>query len=173
MSDPFIGEIRMFGAAFTPRNWAACNGAILDISGNEALFSLIGDTYGGDGRSNFALPDLRGRVPGNFGAGTGLTPYQMGARFGVERVTLTEDEIPPHSHPFQASLNDATEENPAGAVLAKTAGVFYVEYEDSGKAEFWEQAVADTGAGQSHSNMMPFLAINFIICLLGTYPPRS
>lgn len=173
MSDPFVGEIRMFGGAYTPRDWGACNGTLLAISGNEALYSLIGDTYGGDARTNFALPDLRGRVPAHYGTGPGLSPYQIGSKFGTENVTLTQDQIPSHTHPVQASLNDATELNPAGAVPAKTEGNFYAPFDQSKEAEFWEQAVANEGMGQSHYNMMPYQAINFIICLLGTYPSRN
>lgn len=124
MSEPFIGEIRMFGGTYAPRNWAFCNGQMLPISDNQALFAIIGVTYGGDGRNTFALPDLRGRVPMHYGDDPGLTPYTMGQQGGLEKVTLTLNELPSQSHAgnIKASSGSATTADPANAVLANTGG---------------------------------------------------
>ncbi|MCO7227296.1 phage tail protein [Pleionea sp. CnH1-48] len=173
MSDAYIGEIRMFAGNFAPRSWALCDGQIMAISQNDALFSLLGTTYGGDGRTSFALPDLRGRVPINYGTGPGLQPYGLGQQYGVERVTLATSQIPSHNHPMQAALNDVSSPNPSSQILGQTPADFYHEYEQGRESEFSEHAVQNTGASQAHSNLMPSLCVNFIIALFGLYPPRS
>ncbi len=165
---PYIGEIRMFGGNFAPNGWLFCEGQLLPISENEALFQLIGTTYGGDGQSTFALPDLRSRVPIHFGQGFGLTNRAISETGGVESVTLTAQQIPAHSHPMLASSQTATTEFPTGAVLAGSAAV------DSFGSPVGLLALASTvsvtGGSQPHENMMPFLAINFIISLFGVFP---
>ena len=181
MSDPILGEIRMFGGSYAPVNWEYCYGQLLNIVGNEALFSLLEAAYGGDGRNNFALPDLRSRVPVHYGQGSGLTYRDIGTRYGVENVTLTTNEIPPHSHPMMASTTQATSNEAYGNVLATGEGTG-----DTGTIELYdlatdptkivslnEKAVGSAGGGNSHLNVMPSLAINFIIAMKGTYPQRS
>lgn len=159
MSEPFIGQIVMFGGNFAPRGWALCDGQLLPISSNSALFSILGTTYGGDGVSTFGLPDLRGRSPMHPGSGPGLTPRQLGQKGGAERVTLTTNQLPAHSHDMELTSGNGTTNNPVGVGTNST----------------WAQSVAssDTGGGQAHDNMAPFLCTNFIIALQGTYPSRS
>lgn len=171
MSEPFIGEIKMFAGNYAPRNYALCTGALLDVATHQALFSLIGTTYGGDGRSNFRLPDMRGRVPIHQGQGPGLTNRSMGQSFGVENVTLTTSQIPNHTHTMQASSNDAVTNDPVGRVLAKTSVNAYDNTPENA-VENAPQAISEAGSGYSHGNVMPFLGVNFIIALLGTYPER-
>lgn len=117
MSDPFVGEIRMFAGNFAPRQWAFCNGQLMAISQNDALFSLLGTIYGGDGRSSFGIPDMRGRIPMHWGTGPGLTPRPIGQKMGVESVALTANQIPSHSHTMQASTDSVSSVNPTGTVL--------------------------------------------------------
>lgn len=178
MSDPFVGEIKMFAGNFAPRNWAFCDGQLLAISQNSALFSLLGTIYGGDGRTTFGLPDLRGRVPMHMGAGPGLSPHPIGASGGVEAVTLTVNQLPAHTHD-QASLratgNPADTSDPASNSLG-LADVYSSAPPDVDLAAGSVVADANTGAaggGQSHANMPPYQAISFIICLAGLYPSRT
>ncbi|MBQ4848204.1 tail fiber protein [Pseudoalteromonas sp. MMG005] len=176
MSDSFIGEIKMIATTYAPRQWAFCSGATLGINQNQALFALIGAQYGGDGRSSFQLPDLRGRVPVHFGQGPGLQNYPLGAKTGVENVTLQPAQIPPHTHRLQASNNQANTSTAVGNVLAMspTSESTYISGTPTGATQALnEGAVQSAGASQAHTNMMPYLAINFIICLTGTFPSRN
>jgi microcystin-dependent protein len=172
MSEPFVGEIRMFAGNYAPRGWAYCDGQLLAVSQNDALFSLLGTIYGGDGRTTFALPDLRGRIPIHAGAGPGLTNRSLGARGGAEKVTLTTNQLPAHSHPFQGTEQLGNTPNPSGNALAKsTTADAYIN--EAPSAAMSPSAVTATGGGQSHDNMQPYLAIHFIIALWGVYPSRK
>jgi microcystin-dependent protein len=170
MSDPFIGEIRMFAGNFAPRGWAFCDGQLLSVAQNSALFSLFGTLYGGDGRTTFGLPDLRGRIPVHQGTGPGLTPRRLGTRVGEEAHTLSLNELPAHSHDLYASSAPADQHNPAGHVLAKTPVAFY----DNGAVDVSlnPEAISDIGGSKAHSNLMPTLCVNFIAALVGIYPAR-
>lgn len=171
MSEPFVGEIRMFAGNFAPRGWALCDGQLLAVSQNDALFSLFGTIYGGDGRTTFGLPDLRGRVPLHYGSGPGLSPRQIGATGGAESVSLAATELPQHNHAYRASTDLADEASPAGNVMAQStaANPFRPGTPASPMAA---EAVSSTGGGTSHTNLMPFLCVNFIVALVGVYPSR-
>lgn len=172
MSDPFIGEIRMFAGNFAPRGWAFCNGQLMPISQNTALFSLLGTTYGGDGRSTFALPDLRGRVPLHAGQGSGLSDYPLGSRGGSEQVALTTAQLPAHSHALLASDAEASQRNPTNHALATPEeALIYSAAEPT--AVMAKDAIAPTGSGQPHENRPPYLAVNYIIALFDLFPSRS
>ena len=176
MSEPFIAEIRIFAGNFAPRSWAFCDGQLLPIAQNTALFSLIGTTYGGDGRSTTALPDLQGRAPMHPGRGPGLTSRRLGQRGGVERITLSEAQMPNHNHNVQAVArtqftvgNSLTAEN--NYLASPQTGNAYVS--STSTTNMATAAVDSTGGSQSHDNMQPYIAINFIIALQGLYPSRS
>lgn len=172
MSETFIGEIRMFAGNFAPRSWALCDGQLLAVSQNDALFSLLGTTYGGDGRSTFGLPDLRGRIPVHAGTGPGLSNRRLGEKSGTETVTVTTNELPTHTHALKGSTQFADTPNPAMHAPAKsTAADFYIDEVPS--ADLSSSAVTSTGGSQSHANIMPFLCVSFIIALVGIYPSRS
>ncbi|MGR3811674.1 phage tail protein [Jiulongibacter sp. NS-SX5] len=173
MAEPYVGEIRMFAGNFAPRGWAFCDGQLLAVSQNDALFSLFGTIYGGDGRTTFGLPDMRGRIPIHAGSGPGLTPRTVGSKGGSENVTLTEQQLPSHRHPVRISEDIATRPFPEGGVLASNAetAAFYNQGSSSDSLEKMD-GIADTGGSQSHSNLMPFLCINFIVALFGIYPSR-
>ncbi len=166
MSQPFVGEIRMAGFNFPPAGWARCDGSLLPIAENDTLFNLIGTTYGGDGQTTFALPDLRGRMPVH--AGNGLTLGQVG---GVEQVTLTANQIPSHTHAAQAQNSVGNSASPANSVWANST----LNQFTAGPAAAPMNAanVAATGGNQPHDNMMPFTAVNFIISLFGIYPSQN
>lgn len=170
MSDPFIGEIKMFAGTFAPRSWALCDGQLLSIPQYDALFSLLGTIYGGDGRTTFGLPDLRGRIPLHQGTGPGLTPRPIGQKSGQENVTLSVAQLPPHGHTLNASAEQADATTVAGNLRARTAEDAYSTSPDVTLAS---AAIAATGGGASHANVQPFLCINFIIALVGVYPSRS
>lgn len=195
MAEAFIGEIRAFGFNFAPRSWAFCDGQLLPISQHTALFSLIGTYYGGDGRVNFQLPDLRGRAPIKFGHGSGLSSYQIGFRGGLEQVTLNQAQMPSHTHTpnatdftvtFPASTADATTNTPGPTVRM---GKAVAEERTDPAPNIYTSAAADTefgkfpatgdltidptGGSQGHENRMPYLAVNYCICLDGIFPPRS
>ena len=170
MSSPFIGEVRIFGCNFAPRSWAFCNGQLLPIAQNTALFSILGTTYGGDGRSTFGLPDLQARVPMHPGRGPGLTARRLGERGGVETVTLTEAQLGNHNHGIVATDDAPTANSPANAHPAM-APVY--EAGDSGTVDMSPNAVAAAGGGQAHNNIQPILGLNFVIALQGLYPSRS
>jgi len=182
MSDPFVGEIRAFGFNFAPRGWALCQGQLLSIASNTALFSLLGTTYGGDGRSTFALPDLRGRAAMSLGNGPGLTPRTIGQKSGFETNTLNENQMPAHNHAITAMAKckgGAGNANTAvGNVWSNDAGVSSATYSNAGAdADMAAGAVtaesANTGANQAVNNMQPFLVVNYCIALVGTYPSRN
>ncbi len=169
--DPFYGEIRMMGFNFAPRGWAFCDGQSVSIYQNSALFSLLGIQFGGDGRSYFNLPDLRGRMPMHRGSGTGLTPRDVGERGGAERVTLTEPQLPSHRHSLLASGNGAGTADPAGAVPAVAAANVYGPANNL--APMAEAAAGATGEGAAHENLPPFTVVNFCIAMWGVFPSRS
>lgn len=172
MSEPFIAEVRIFAGNFAPRGWAFCNGQLLPVSQNTALFSLIGTTYGGDGRSTTALPDLQGRAPMHPGRGPGLTARRLGERGGVATVTLTDAQMPNHTHTLQGSGRPAIQDDPTGRFPAATSG--FTPYNSAQNlVDMASQALPNTGGSQAHNNMQPFLTINFIIALVGLYPSRS
>lgn len=174
MSEAYIGEVRLFAGNYAPVGWAFCDGRLLAIGDNDALFSLIGTTYGGDGQTTFALPDLRGRLPMGQGAGSGLTPRRMGEQLGTENVSLIEQQLPAHSHNFVASTAAAESSSPENALLGDTEGdVFYVESTSPDLQTMDSKAVANAGDSQPHTNIMPSLAMNYIISLVGVYPSRS
>jgi microcystin-dependent protein len=172
VEQPFFGEIRMFAGWYAPAGWAFCQGQMLSIAQNDVLFSLIGTTYGGDGVTTFALPDLRGRVPVHMGTGSFGTTYQLGQMAGVESPTLTTQQIPAHSHAPGASSVNGTSDSPAAAVPARNAAGL-TEYGSSTNATLAAGALQATGGGQPHTNLQPYLGIHFIICLEGIYPSQS
>ena len=172
MSEPFVGEIRMFAGNLAPRNWALCDGQLLAISQNDALFSLLGTVYGGDGRTTFGLPDLRGRIPLHAGSGPGLSPRSLGSKAGSENVTLTSTHLPNHRHPWKATGNGAIAPSPAEALLAQTQPDIYIDNIDD-PAGLAPQAVSSVGGSGAHTNTMPFLCVNFIIALFGIFPSRN
>ena len=162
----------MFAGTFAPRNYASCDGQLVAISQNDALFSLLGTTYGGDGMTTFALPDLRGRVPVHAGVGPGLTPRTLGSRGGAETVALNTSQLPSHGHgPLRASGDVADSTSPVG----RAGGVGFIDsYTGTSAAVVMApQAVASAGGSQPHDNMMPYRCIQFIIALFGLYPSRS
>ena len=169
MSSPFVGEIRMFGGHFAPLGWAFCDGALLPIAENDMLFSLFGTTYGGDGQSTFALPDLRGRVPVHKGTNpsTGTT-YVIGEQGGSETVTLTPNQMPAHSHAALGDANSGTVTSPAGNFWA--AATSARQFGAGPSAAMNNQAIDLVGGNQPHNNMLPFTVISFIISLYGIYP---
>lgn len=168
MSDPFVAEIRIVPFNFAPRGWAFCDGQLLPIIQNTALFSLLGTTYGGDGRTTFALPNLQGGAAMHPGQGAGLTDRDLGESGGQVSVTLTTAEIPQHDHPLKVSEGNANTGAPSNSVsLAIASTRMY------GAAFDLEPMAATTGAGQTHNNMQPYLVLNFIIALQGIFPPRS
>lgn len=175
MADPFIGEIRMFGGNYAPRNWAFCDGQYIQFSQNEALGSLLNGWYGGDGRTNFAVPDMRGRIPMHFGSGPGVTPRQLGSRFGYENITITTDTMPTHSHSMVGTTDPAVTDTPTNAVFAKTEFNFYDSSPPTDQKDLSPQAIGDNNPGgqDAHYNMMPFQCVSFIISLHGAYPQRN
>ncbi len=167
MSSPFVGEIRMFAGNFAPVGWAFCQGQLLAISENATLFNLIGTTYGGDGQSTFALPNLQSRVPVHVGPG-----FALGQAAGAETVTLTTSQIPAHSHVPQCFPNAGTQNSPGGNVWANS-GSASVYSTSAPSLNMDPAAVGSSGGSQPHDNMMPFLVVNFIISLFGVFPSQS
>jgi microcystin-dependent protein len=168
MSDPYIGEIRLFGGNYAPAGWRLCDGSLVSISESEALYTLLGTTYGGDGQSTFALPDLRGRLPVHQGSG-----YVPGQAAGTETVTLTGAQFGAHSHPFQGSANPGGQKNPAGNVPATiVAGSAYVQ-QPATTALAGGSIQPAPGGNQPHSNMQPSLCLTFIIALVGIFPTQG
>lgn len=172
MADPFVAEIRIFPFNFAPRGWAWCDGQLLPISQNTALFSLLGTTYGGNGKSNFALPDLQGRAPMHPGQGPGLSLHDLGEQSGSEFVTLLESEIPAHSHGFTVSQADGGDTRPANNLVATGIGVgaFAVP---GAQVTMNVNTLSPIGGGQPHNNMQPYLTFYFNIALQGVFPPRT
>lgn len=174
MSDPYIGEIRMFAGNFAPQGWALCDGTLQAISENEALFALIGTTYGGDGQSTFALPDMRGRLPLHQGTGPGLTARVMGQMFGSEEVTLLETQLPSHAHPLIVSTLDAVTSEVSNALPAGQPGdTLYLSNPSVAAASMSNRVLQTAGGSQPHENAMPFLCVNFIISLFGIFPSQN
>ena len=171
--DQFVGEIRMFAGNFAPEGWALCNGQVLPIAQNTALFSLLGTMYGGNGMNNFALPDLRGRAPVSFGMGPGLTNRDIGESGGSERINLTVDQLPTHSHVVGAVTSNANQSSPIGNFPATTK-VLDKEYSNSLPNTTFNNTMLNlTGGNQPINNLQPYLTVNFIIALQGIYPPRQ
>jgi len=175
MADPFVAEIRIFGFNFAPRGWAFCNGQLLPLSQNTALFSLLGTTYGGDGKSTFALPNIQGRVPMHPGQGPGLSLHDLGETGGTTAVTLQPSEMPAHTHTLgvQTAPLGATAA-PAGTTLGRPAsGKLYVTAANPALVTMSPSMLAPAGAGQPHNNLQPYLTFNFCIALQGVFPPRG
>ena len=170
MAEPYLGEIRMFAGNFAPAGWARCDGQFLQVSQNGALFSLLEDTFGGDGETTFALPDLRGRLPIHAGSGPGLSDRAWGNKDGVETVAITSaQQLPPHSHLVQITTANAASVDPTAKLLGNSSETLY---RGSGGAlvPMHPDIIEPFGSGQSHANLQPFLCINFIIALFGNFP---
>jgi microcystin-dependent protein len=174
MSNPFLAEIRAFPFNFPPKGWAFCDGQLLPISQNTALFSLLGTTYGGDGKSNFALPNLQGNITMHPGQGPGLSLHDLGETGGSDTVTLLESEIPSHSHQLKADKVRGPD-NTAPTLAATSFGAAVGIYSNATTpiANFSDSAIAPAGGDQPHNNLMPYLTLNFCIAMQGVYPPRT
>ena len=170
----FLGEIRMFGGNFAPRGWAFCNGQILAINSNQALYSILGTMYGGDGRIAFAFPDFRGRVAIGTGSGAGLTPVYQGDKWGAENTVLNKNQIPQHTHPFYGVVDDGNQATPQGTFMAGTKSLD-PEYSPTGTKVQMNNAVLGTNstANQPVENREPSIGTNYIICIQGFFPSRS
>lgn len=171
MASPFLGEIRMFSFSFPPKGWASCSGQLLPINQNQALFALLGTQYGGNGQTNFALPDLLGRVPNHFGQGPGLSNYNIGQKAGEENHTLIQSEMSPHSHNLLASQTTT-------GLVTTAAGNFWANgnqlaFDPAQTGSMSSSALAAAGGNQPHSNLPPYLTISFCIALQGIFPSRS
>jgi len=178
MSNPFLGEIRMFAGNFNPRGWAFCSGQLLPIAQNDALYALLGTTYGGDGQNTFGLPDMLGRLPINQGQGPGLSTYVLGQKAGTETVTLTQQQMPGHSHAFFATTATGSQPAPTNTSFPATLIGTATLYAIPGTSQLVQGAmnansITAVGGNQSHNNLMPSLAINFIIALEGVFPSRN
>lgn len=180
MAEPFIGEIRVFAGNFAPKGWAFCNGQLLPIQQYAALFTVLGITYGGDGRTNFALPNLMDAAPIHQGAGSGLTPRTLGEALGAAGVTLNIQSMPAHAHLAQASTGQGTTNNPSGNVFSETPSsgghggqVPMYSPTSASLKNMNAQALSSSGGDQPHNNMQPYLSINFIIALQGIFPSRG
>lgn len=169
MADPFVAEIRIFPFNFAPRGWAWCDGQLMPLSQNTALFALLGTTYGGNGKSNFALPNLQGRAPMHPGQGPGLSPRDLGESGGSETVTLTQAEMPAHGHGAFASGRVADSQNPGSAALAAGSSIYTGA---SGMVDMASDSLAPAGGDVPHNNMQPYLTCYFCIALQGIFPPR-
>ena len=174
MSSPFVAEIRIFAGNFAPTGWAQCNGQLMPISQNTALFSLLGTTYGGDGKSTFALPDMQGNVPIGQGQGGGLTDRFLGEESGAPNITLLTTEMPIHNHAIQADVNPGQLNAPGSdRDLARSSGGFAYKAPPQTLTPMAFQALSVTGGSLPHNNMMPYITFTFIIALQGVFPPRS
>lgn len=175
MAEPFVGEIRMFAGNFAPRGWSYCDGQLLAVSQNDALFSLLGTIYGGDGRTTFGLPDLRGRLPIHAGSGPGLSPRRLGAKSGMEKVTLATTQLPSHTHAPAATAAVANQGTPSTARVLAQAGTIsaYQSGNPSTTVAMNTNSVSKIGGGRDHTNLMPFECVHFIIALFGIYPSRT
>jgi microcystin-dependent protein len=172
--DPFYAEIRIFPFNFPPKGWAFCDGQILPLSQNTALFSLLGTTYGGDGKSTFALPNLQGAVPMHPGQGPGLSLHDLGETGGTETVTLLESEIPAHSHAVQANAAPSDLQLPGSdRALARATGGNAYKAPPAATTQLSDQALTPAGGDQPHNNLQPYLTLNFCIALQGVFPPRT
>lgn len=178
MSDQYLGEIRMFGGNFAPTGWALCNGQLVSISQNAALFSILGTTFGGDGVQTFGLPDLRGRAPLHWGQGTGLSTYTLGEQTGTETVTLLQNQMPAHTHQVNASSSNGSSASAHGAVPATAAPARGENtgpeiYGTATNTTMNAQMISVSGGSQPHSNLQPSLCVSFIIALQGIFPTRN
>ncbi len=175
MSDPFVAEIRIFSCSFAPKGWAFCNGQLMPISQNTAVFSLVGTFYGGDGKSTFGLPDLQGSAAMHVGQGNGLSLRFLGETGGSDSVTLLESEIPQHQHSLNANSQQGDNNAPGSNVsLARsTNATAYLSNPGQSLAKMAPEAVSFYGSGQAHNNVQPYLTLNFCIALQGIFPPRS
>lgn len=174
MSEPFVGEIRMFAGNFAPRGWAFCDGQLLAVSQNDALFSLYGTIYGGDGRTTFGLPDMRGRIPLHQGQGPGLSNRRLGSKSGQEQVTITANQLASHTHNFNANNNTegADTASPQNKYVGDPVGIeFYDNAAQTGSLA--STSITNTGGSRPHTNLMPTLCVNFIAALFGIYPSRN
>jgi microcystin-dependent protein len=170
--DPFVAEIRIFPFNFAPAGWAFCDGQILPLSQNTALFSLLGTTYGGNGQSNFALPNLQGNAPMHHGQGPGLSLRDLGETGGSETVSLLETEIPSHSHTMNAVNDSGLQSTPEGALAAR-ANIYKSNPAGNTLVNMSVNNLAPAGGSQPHNNLQPYLTLNFCIALQGVYPPRT
>jgi microcystin-dependent protein len=173
MSDQFLGEIRIFGFNFAPTGWALCDGQLMPISQNTALFALLGTVYGGDGKSTFGLPDLQGRAAMQWGMGPGLSDRMQGEQGGAEGVTLLESQVPSHGHQLRAATQDNADVHylgPSASFASSTGGTLYQETADT---QMSPQTLVPVGGSLPHNNMQPYLTIAFAIALQGIFPPRS
>jgi microcystin-dependent protein len=171
MAEPFLGEIIMFGGNFAPRGWALCNGQLLSISQNTALFAILGTTYGGDGRTTFGLPDLRGRAPMHPGSGPGLTTRRLGEKGGSESETLDVNQIPSHNHAAQCVGPAGNSNDAAGNLWADDAGVSSGTYSSGAPTNTMSSAaIGNAGGSQAHNNVQPFQCVNYLIALQGIFP---
>ncbi|MGE3801485.1 MAG: phage tail protein [Candidatus Kapaibacterium sp.] len=173
MTEPYIGQISMVAFNFAPRSWALCNGQLMSIAQNTALFSLIGTTYGGDGRTTFALPNLQSRIPLHKGTGPGLTPRVEGESSGSETVTLVASQMPSHNHLVEANGNPGGQFTPINGFWAAEGGETTATYAATANGVMNANAISNTGGSQPHNNMQPYLVIAFVIALYGYFPPRS
>jgi microcystin-dependent protein len=175
MADPFVAEIRIFPFNFAPKGWAFCDGQLLPLSQNTALFSLLGTTYGGDGKSNFALPNMQGNAPMHPGQGPGLSLHDLGETGGSETVSLLESEIPAHPHSLMASGTSSSKPNPSGNALTRiqSGATPYLAPAGAPLVNFAAVALTPAGGDQPHNNMQPFLTLSFCIALQGVFPPRT
>lgn len=175
MSDPFVAEIRMFGGNFAPTGWALCNGQLLPISQNTALFSLLGTFYGGDGKSTFGLPNLQGSVPLGQGQGPGLSEYFIGQTGGAPNTTLLVSEMPAHTHNLRGNFNTAevNDPSPARSFARSNPGQLYQSDAASNLTQMAPQVANISGGSLPHNNMQPYLAVTFIIAMQGVFPPRG
>jgi len=172
MADPFVAEIRIVPFNFAPKGWAFCDGQLLPLSQNTALFSLLGTTYGGNGKSNFALPDMQGRSPMQPGQGPGLSLHDLGESAGQETVTLLQSEMPAHSHTGRGSSTAGLQRTPVGYYPAAAAGRGTSLYKNTATTAIMVP-LSPTGGNQPHNNRQPYLTLNFVIALQGVFPPRS
>jgi len=183
MSEPFMGQIQMWGCGFAPRGWVDCTGATLSISDYTAVYSIVGTVYGGDGRVTFGIPNLKGRAPLHAGHGPGLSAYSLGNYGGADSTYLTPDQLPPHTHSVEVNNQEANTANPQGMVLGKgvkTSGApasraikEYADYDAAAAISMAPQMLASSGGGGGHLNQQPFMSVRFCMALLGIYPSRS
>ncbi len=171
MAQPYIGEIKMFGGNFAIQGYAFCNGQLIAIDQNDALFSLIGTTYGGDGQQTFGLPDLRGRIPLHVGTGPGLSPRTLGQASGTETVTLTTNQIASHNHSVVVDTNTGGLSSPQNNIIAKSSSTPYSQ--TAVDNQMGNQSIGNTGGSQPHDNMMPYQCVTYIIALYGIYPSQN
>jgi microcystin-dependent protein len=173
MAQPFYGEIRLMACTFAPKGWALCNGQVLPINQNQALFSILGTTYGGNGITTFALPDLRGKVAMHFGQGPGLADYQLGQMSGAESVTLNASQLPLHIHPVACNTSLAGQANPTGNFPGLPNSTSAGVYEATANSTMAAGVIANAGGSQPHENRQPLLTLNYIISLGGIFPART